>query len=567
MKKLGNLLNFKSVRAKILFGFGIVIVLAILLSTYTIFSIHKINSDLSEMMDRELSLLITDEQLANNMAHRSSLIRGYLLFESQTYKEEFQAGTENSIELENQALELSDSDELARLLEKKIEWGTLTDEVFAEYDQGNEEKAIELMETMVQPLGNELLEGFNNLALEREQEIKELGENIESSGETIFLFGIIISILVVVLGIIVSGITSFSITRPIRTVMEQMKSIASGNLNNEALHTKSRDEIGQLVHATNEMNDSMREIMIKINDVSTTVSTHSEELTQSANEIRSGTEQISTTMEELASGSETQANNTSDLSSMMGTYSQKMEEANTNGERVQEESHQVLEMTMEGSQLMDSSMKQMENIDKIVKESAQKVQGLDNQSQEISKLVYVIKDVADQTNLLALNAAIEAARAGEQGRGFAVVADEVRKLAEQVADSVTDISTIVGNIQNEFNVVTDYLNNGYQEVDQGTNQIRLTGEKFNGIRNSVTDMAENIKMITDNISDITSGTQEMNSSIQEIAAVSEESAAGVEETAAASQQTTSSMEEVAGSADELAKLAEELNGLVRQFKL
>src|SRR5699024_11491137 len=117
--------------------------------------------------------------------------------------------------------------------------------------------------------------------------------------------------------------------------------------------------------------------------------------------------------------------------------------------------------------------------DQIVHEAVDKVEGLDHDTQEISQLVSVIQNVAEQTNLLALNAAIEAARAGEHGKGFAVVADEVRKLAEQSSNSVKNITDIVETIQNESFNVMDSLSNGYREVTEGTAQIQQTGTNVN----------------------------------------------------------------------------------------
>ncbi|GGN63359.1 methyl-accepting chemotaxis protein [Oceanobacillus indicireducens] len=567
MKKISGLLNFKKLKTKVLFGFSIIMLLVVLLSGFTIYSINSVNNDLDIVLDREIELMIADEGLAKNMLDRTRLIQGYILFGNEAYKEAFEAGLEESIALENRAAELSSSAELESLLERKIEWGYLTDEIIEAYEKGNVDEAGVILETSLEPLGGELIDGFGNLAEATEQRIQVIGEEIQQNVNTLMTFGIVISLAVIVLGITIAMFTAQIITNPIQTVMKRMKLIASGHLNNERLTVDMRDEIGQLVSAANDMNDNMRDIMVKITDVSHTVSAHSEELTQSAYEVRSGTEQITSTMEELASGAETQAYQSGDLSNMMSNFTEQIEEVNRNAAHVQKESNQVLEMTNEGSVLMDSSTNQMESIDAMVQATVKKVEGLDEQTQEISKLVTVIQDIAAQTNLLALNAAIEAARAGENGRGFAVVADEVGKLAAQVGSSVTDISGIVYNIQTEFSEVTTELNQGYEEVKEGTIQIQNTGEKFTSIRESVTDMVGNMQKISDNVSEFAASSQKMNSSIQEIAAVSEESAAGIEQTSASSEQTSSSMEEVAKSATELARLAENLNELVNQFQV
>lgn len=374
-------------------------------------------------------------------------------------------------------------------------------------------------------------------------------------------------VVVLVLSIFVSFFVTRRITKPMRRVMHRMKNIADGDLTEEPLEVKSKDEIGQLMMTTNNMSSSIRDLLQQINQVSETVSSHSEELTQSVGEVKSGAEQIATTMQDLASGSETQANHSSELSESMTTFATRIQEVNEQGEQIRGSSGKVLEMTEEGRQLMNASSHQMNKIDQIVLDAVAQVKGLDTQSQDISKLVSVIKNIAEQTNLLALNAAIEAARAGENGKGFAVVADEVRKLAEQVSDSVSDITGIVEKIQSESSHVTNSLEEGYKEVEKGTEQIESTGEKFDGISAAVTEVTDSIKMASDKLSEIASTSQQMNSSIQEIASVTEESSAGVEQTSSSSEQTSSSMEEIAGNADNLAKLAEDLNGLVHRFKL
>ncbi|PKR77677.1 methyl-accepting chemotaxis protein [Halalkalibacillus sediminis] len=378
----------------------------------------------------------------------------------------------------------------------------------------------------------------------------------------------IVSLLVT--SLIIMLFVRFIITNPIKKIINSVAETTEGDLTAEINH-KSSDELGQLVDAVNTMQQTLRnnigKMVEEVGKVSDEVSEQSVELQRSANEVKEGSTQVASTMQELSAGAESQAENASDLSSVMMTFTDNVKDANENGKKIQQSSGEVLQLTDEGSLLMKASVEQMSTIEGIVKESVKKVQGLDTQSKEISKLVNVINDIAEQTNLLALNAAIEAARAGEHGKGFAVVADEVRKLAEQVSGSVTDISEIVERIQSESSLVVDSLQSGYAEVENGTGQIKSTGEKFEGIELSVKDMVVGIEEVTNSLTVILRNSEDMTASIQEIASISEESAAGIEETSASTEQTTSAMEEVVSSSTVLAELANNLNIKVRQFKV
>ncbi|SDK00032.1 methyl-accepting chemotaxis protein [Sediminibacillus albus] len=532
--------------------------------------IHNIGNDI-DAVDRRGERAINVTEMGSITRSKSVRIASYINDPDQTYVEEYQARQEEFNALEADLKERMDTqvqkDLFAQISENDKHMNDLFLEVIVPAVEAGEDSLLYNLQKEAGQLRAEtvqLLDGLRETVIADRQKAIDTADKSSDLARNTLLIAIIASILI---GGVLVFLISRLVSRNLNKVIHVSDQIAEGNLAVEPVHYKGSDEIGRLASSVNTMGKSLKEMVQKISGISETVSGQSEELTQSANEVKAGSQQIATTMQEMASGSESQANSASELAAVMGTFSEKVQTANENGELIQQSSDHVLGMTEDGSRLMDSSIEQMTKIDAIVQDAVKKVQGLDTQSQEISKLVSVIKDIAEQTNLLALNAAIEAARAGEHGKGFAVVADEVRKLAEQVGVSVTDITGIVGSIQTESGIVAESLQGGYKEVEQGTHQIKTTGETFKNINNSVSEMAFNVQTVSENLASIAANSQEMNASIEEIASISEEAAAGVEQTSASSQQTSSSMEEVADSSEELSKLAEELNGLVRQFKL
>lgn len=324
----------------------------------------------------------------------------------------------------------------------------------------------------------------------------------------------------------------------INRVAEAMSRVADGDLSTK-IRIFARDEIGDLGHAINRMLEAMHDMVSSIRDTAAQVASASVQLYAASEQIATGAEEVAAQAGTVATASEEMACTSSEIakSCLMAVESSKMagDSAST------------------GSAIVQDTVQEMNRIADRVKESAQTVENLGARSDQIGEIVGTIEDIADQTNLLALNAAIEAARAGEQGRGFAVVADEVRALAERTTKATKEIGSMIKAIQMETKGAVASMEEGVREVEKGTVDAAKSGQALQEILEQANSVTMQINQIATAAEQQTATTNEITSNIQQITDVVQESAKGSQESASA--------------ANQLSQLAEQLQQLVDRFRL
>jgi len=564
---LPKLLNFKSIRIKLLAGYFTIIALIAILGINSYVTTKEINDNTKDIIEEDIIILKSGEEFKFLISQRIAVARAYLMTGDVAFKDLFTQFTEESEIAKAEILAIDNSKAIAALFEANDQWAEMMEaEVLASYQTGNTEEAVSTMMNVADPVVREQIDSLSAMLENKVQTIEKKERAIISRGQNSLKLVVLLSGAAVIMSVVIAIILSNEISGKIKLIKERMGLIADGRLNVEPIEIAGRDELAELAIATNAMHEQLTAIVVNILDSSEQLAGHSEELTQSANEVKIGSEQVALTMQELATGSEAQASNASALANVMETFNEEFKTVNENSLIIADASRHVIDQSNESEQLMSLSSQQMDKIETIMKQAVSKMQSLEFQTQEITALVRLIQNIADQTNLLALNAAIEAARAGEHGRGFAVVADEVRKLSEQVAVSVKDITGFVNKIQNESREVSVSLEQGYAEVQAGSEQIQKTTDMLIEMESSLNEMIQNILIVSDKMSGLTENTANMSVAIEEIASISQESAAGVEETSAASQQINSSMEEVSINSEQISGLAEMLHAIVNHFK-
>jgi methyl-accepting chemotaxis protein len=351
---------------------------------------------------------------------------------------------------------------------------------------------------------------------------------------------LIITLVVLCLAIAIAFWIANSITKPLAAMKSMLQDISQGNGDlTRRLDDSSKDELGEASRYFNMFVDKLHGLISRVAETTAKVAAASVELRMNA-------EQIATGAEEVAAQASTVATAGEEMSATSGDIAQ-------NCSMAAEGSQQASAAAVSGARVVNETIGVMNNIAERVKSTAQSVENLGSRSEQIGAIIGTIEDIADQTNLLALNAAIEAARAGEQGRGFAVVADEVRALAERTTRATKEISEMIKTIQTETHNAVKAMEIGVGEVAKGSEKAADSGKALERILEQINDVTMQINQVATAAEEQTATTSEISSNMHQITEVVAQTSRGAQASAA--------------SANQLSGLAEELRSVVGQFKL
>lgn len=515
--------------------------------------IHNVNYLTEHVMALSLQhILSTDNADKNALAEeRSEFIRKV----SDTFKE-YKANLKGDQELK----------QLQSLVGKWGEFLTVNNQAILLSSSNDEKLALEVSQKGI--------DAFNSMQVDLDALVAHSHKDAENEGEIsakIFNTSVTLSIVTVLAALLVIGLTNTvirkTIINPLKRVTAQLQQISSGDLTAEETLIRNKDEIGLLAKTVNETNRTLLEMVSQIRNVSTIISEQGDELMHRIADTKEGSSQIALTMEELATASGSQAEAAVDASKAVEELNTLIENFAGRGTDLSNHSEQVRQKGEKGRALMESSVAQMNEIAAAVSQPMDTVEELNRKNEGIFHLVGAIRSISEQTHLLAINAAIEAARAGDSGRGFAVVAQEVRKLSEDVQRTVSEITEITQGIQLDSRTMVEQLRGGVAKTEQGSRQIVETGDALAEINGSVRMMAVTIDEMGQDLQQMTGASETMNEFSQHISALSQESAAGVEETSASAHEQLSSTTAVANGIAELKLLLTELRESVTRFKV
>ncbi|QJW47103.1 methyl-accepting chemotaxis protein [bacterium BFN5] len=568
------MIKFNKVRLTI--GAQILMIsLLIILSFLGLIGYQKIKSDevqrgYENLVKRSAPLVFDVKELNTELKNQGYLARGYLLTGNAAFLQQYDESIKRTDSL-IQSLEknLITPEGKQKVAESKVvlkNYQQVTQKTLEIYKQKGQQEALSYMATAGDANRNAETNLTSLSVFLTERMDLRIKQSKEADAETDRVILITVSI-VVILAIVLSIWFSRRIARPLSQVVAVASSIAAGNLTVNKIAYHQNDEIRELVVAFEQMSVNLRNLISQVGRASEHVAVSADELKEGAEQSAQAINQVASTVSDISQGTQLQVVAVDGTVAIVEQMSAGIQQVAANSSSVASVSDKANHAAVNGRKSLEKAVGQIQSIETTVAYSAKVVAKLGERSQEIGQIIDTISNIAGQTNLLALNAAIEAARAGEHGRGFSVVAEEVRKLAEQSEDAAKKIANMISEVQVDTTEAVTAMNKGTDEVKVGTEVVNQAGLAFAEIETLISQVSLQMGDIAAAIQQMAAGSHEIVASVKEIERISKDTADQTHTVSAAGEEQSASIEEIAASSQALSKMAGELQAMLRKFTI
>ena len=563
MKLFSNL----SIKARIIIMAGTLMLATLTLTGTGISSLTSIGSEVHDITTNDMPLTkklstITEHQLEQSILMEKTLRYGNVLASEKIAKAGYQKAVEEFEELAKKVdSELVEAEHIAQqglnnahneielaeysALLKKIKELEVSHSIFDKHvedifhlvDAGKLHEASIIAEK-VEKEETKLNHAMNELLIEIERFTEEAMQTIEEHEQQAISMMAVVTIVGMIIGTLMSITVITSVVRGLNKAVAASQRIAQGDLTQD-LEAHSTDEIGKLITAMHDMQESLKQVLTEMN--------------QSSTELAAASEELASVSEETSRNTHTQQSEIDQMATAMEEMAATVQEVAQNANSTSEAALHANDEAAQGENTVKETAKAIEKLATSVADAAQLLETLERNSESIGSVLDVIKSVAEQTNLLALNAAIEAARAGEQGRGFAVVADEVRVLAQRTQESTEEIEQMIARVQSGTASAVTAMNVSRELASSGVQYAHDCGKalaKITGVVSQITSMNQQIAVAAEEQARVA---EEVNSSVNTISGIGQQNAAAANQTSSSSQ--------------ELSQMAINLQELICKFKV
>lgn len=537
----------------------------------SLLNFNTIGNRTTEAMDSRLEQLLLIKDIRTEITLQGLYARSMILDPSSENKENL---LNTASDLDNTIARLEDyleSEEMSAWWERINASNELfkseIPQIITAIENDDVMQAVNLINTVIAKINSETYAITTEM---EEYQMAQMDDIKESTFSAITTARIVSSIVLVISLLIGVGLILYvrrTITAPLLRIMDSATAIGNGNLSEKDIIITSKDELGQLGIIFNQMKNNIRNLIVHIQSNAEQLNASAQQLTASAEEMTSTTEDVTRQATNTAETSQASARAANEGALAMEETAQGVQRIAEASQALHSSSIDASDTATNGTEIIENTRQQMNVINESTTMVNVLMQKLMQKTDEIEKITNAITAITDQTNILALNATIEAARAGEHGEGFAVVAQEVRKLAEESKESATAIAMLITEIKLDTENVEHAVGSSLVSVQDGVEVITQAGESFASIITAVKEMTYQIQEISATAEQLSASTEQVSASVTEIATGTEKTSSNVDTIAAAMEEQSATMNEVAHIATTLSESAQVLQEEVKKFKV